>query len=493
MKIVQAFLKNLLRPETLIAFLVLSAGIALQAQNGTVESLRYYSTTQNDSCDLNIYLPPGYTDVSNTDSFPVLYLMHGGGEDYTYWVNYGNADEVMDDYIPNEVAVPMIIVMPDGRNLQPDVFSNAIRNDIIPYIESNYRVIADKDHRGMAGLSWGGQQSLEVGILHYELFGYLAIMSSGYFSDDNYNEAAAKLETDAAAIEASMRYFYFAEGTKYDLTYESGMRALALFREHGLTVHYWEYPGGHQWTVWREDFKSFTPYLFRDTTTRYISLEFMGGRIKNSTVMTYLDSLAPEPETPTRTGYTFAGWYLQPEYVDSFNFATDTVKSNFTLYADWSINSYKVSFNSNGGNYTPDTIVAVYNTRIEAPEEPTKDGFVFDGWYTDDTYIYEWVFDVSKVTGDITLIAKWVDPLDASDLETDGIMVFPNPATDVVQLRHLPPGASLDVISAEGKRLISKRHLNQEEAIDISQLSEGIYILLVYSDAQIYRFRILKK
>ncbi len=260
MKSFSAFSNPATRPrQVLILVLACMTGLALQAQNGTVETLRYYSTTQSDSCSMNIYLPPGYVDAGDTNHYPVLYLMHGGGENYTYWVNYGNADEVMDDYITNDIAVPMIIVMPDGRNLAPEIFTNEMLNDVIPLIESNFRVIADKDHRGMGGLSFGGQQSLEVGLLNYDMFGYLCIMSSGYFSDTYYNKAEALLKTDSAEVEASMRYFYFAEGTKYDLTYESGMRSMALFRKYGLTVHYWEYPGGHQWVVWREDFKSFTP------------------------------------------------------------------------------------------------------------------------------------------------------------------------------------------------------------------------------------------
>jgi hypothetical protein len=72
-------------------------------------------------------------------------LMPGGGEDYTYWMRAGKADTVLNYYIEHGIAVPMILVTPDGRNLSPEIFSNEMLNDIIPYVESNYRVKADKD------------------------------------------------------------------------------------------------------------------------------------------------------------------------------------------------------------------------------------------------------------------------------------------------------------------------------------------------------------
>ncbi len=219
----------------------------------------------------------------------------------------------------------------------------------------------------------------------------------------------------------------------------------------------------------------------------------MGGNIKNSTVMTYLDSLAPEPEPPTRQGYDFAGWYLQPEYVDTFNFATDTVKKNFTIYADWSINSYKVSFNSNGGNYTPDTVVAVYNTRIEAPVEPTKDGFVFDGWYSDEALTQVWIFEVSKVTKDVTLYAKWVDPVSVEDSQDAGIRVYPNPVSTSLQLSDLPAGASVEIISSDGKMMIRRENTGVEETISVADLPTGIYTLVVTSGDETFSFRVVKQ
>ena len=463
------------------------------ADDGTVDTLKYYSTTQNDSCNMLIYLPAGYTDEGNTDHYPVFYLMHGAGEDYSYWIRAGFADTVLNYYIANEIAVPMILVTPDGRTLAPEIFNNEMMNDIIPYIESNYRVIADKDHRGMGGLSWGGQQTLVLGIPHYELFGYLAVLSSGYFSDSYYNEADAFLATNAADVEESLRYFYLGEGTKYDLAYDYGIRALEMFRDYGLTVHYWEYSGGHQWTVWKEDFKSFTPFLFRDSTVRYVSLAFQGGIIKNSTIMTYRDSLAPAPQDPARTGYTFAGWFTEPEYVDSFDFSMDTIRHNITVYAKWDINSYKVSFNSNGGNYTPDTIITNYNTYIEEPVEPEKTGLYFGGWYSDVELTNQWLFDMSKVTRDTTLYAKWNDFTSIGSGQNTAVFIYPNPAQNYLQIGNLQSKAAIDIYNIEGSLLIHDDNIGSNGMVDLENIPQGIYTLVVQSNNENYRFKFVKQ
>jgi uncharacterized repeat protein (TIGR02543 family) len=481
-----------LKPAIAFAFICMFAFIG-RAQQGTVEDITYYSTTQDDECHMNIYFPPGYDDEADTNHYPVFYLVHGYGENYTHWKNYGRADTVLNYYINHDQAVPMILVMPDGRNLPPEVYSSEVLTDIIPYVESHYRVKTDKDSRGIGGLSWGGQQSLKVGILNYEMFGYMAILSSGYFSADLFNEAEAFLDTNAAKVEESLRYFYFAEGTSFDLAYESGMQALQMFREKGLTVHYWEYQGGHQWTVWREDFKSFAPYLFRDSTTRYISLVFQGGAIRNSTVMTYRDSLAPEPDDPTRTGYTFAGWYLQPECIDSFIFATDTVRANMTIYANWDINSYTVSFVSNGGDFTPDPIVAEYRSLIEEPTAPQKEGYVFGGWFTDEELTNQWVFASTRVTGDITLYAKWIEPTAISNGQESSVLIFPNPANTFVQLKNLPAESHIEIYSTEGRLLIQMNPDRSDVTIDLSKFHDGMYVMVVNSPTQNLRYRLIKE
>lgn len=459
-------------------------------QEGEVETITYYSNTQDDSCKMNVYTPPGYFDA-DTNHYPVLYLMHGGGEDYSFWINSGQADTTLNYYIAHDIAVPMILVMPDGRNLAPAFFANEILDEVIPHIESNYRVIADRDHRGIGGLSFGGMQSLELGIIHNDMFAYVTIMSSGYFSGDNYDRAAAHLDTAAVEVEAGLRYFYFAEGSPYDLTYESGMIALSLFREHGLTVHYWEYSGGHQWSVWRKDFKSFTPYLFRDSTTRYISLEFMGGIIKNSTIMTDRDSLATPPPDPTRKGFTFIDWFTDPEYTDTFNFATDTITVNITLYAQWDRNIYEVSYNANGGNPTPEPVMIGYNYKLTQPDDPTKDGFIFGGWYSDEELTREWNFDLDEVLAEMTLYAKWIDPLGIDESLASTVTLYPNPARTLLKADNLRTAVHADIYSMEGKLVLSKKLDPTVAEIDISSLPTGMYTIVLSTNNEYYSSRFL--
>lgn len=477
-------------------FITLMMTETISAAAGKVVTIKYYSTTQHDSCLMNVYLPAGYSDIADSSHhYPVFYLFHGGGENYNHWVNAGMADTTLNYYISTGKCVPMILVMPDCKNIAPETFANEMINDVIPYIESNYRVIADKDHRGVGGLSWGGMQAMELGIYHYEMFGYMAILSSGWFTSETstYDRARNFLAAHSADMEKSIRYIYFAEGTSYDIAYNNGLATLKLFRDYDLTVHYWEFSGGHQWTTWKEDFKAFTPYLFRDSTTRYISLAFQGGYIKNSTVMTNLDSLAKAPVNPTRKGYSFTGWYNEPEYVNNFDFSTDTINSNITLYAKWNINSYKVAFNSKGGNYDPDTILAVYNTKIAEPVDPTKSGLYFSGWYTDTTYSQKWVFTSFPVTTDMTLYAKWSEVTSIEYNQNSEIALYPNPAKSYLQILNLQTKSSIDIYNLEGKLITHVDQLDATGTISIDMLPKGVYVLVINDTNKNYHLKFIKQ
>jgi uncharacterized repeat protein (TIGR02543 family) len=112
------------------------------------------------------------------------------------------------------------------------------------------------------------------------------------------------------------------------------------------------------------------------------------------------------PTAPTRTGYTFVGWYKDPAGQTAWNFTTEKVTANTVLYAKWNINSYTVTFNSQGGSAV-NAITANYNTLITAPAIPTKAGNTFDGWYKDAAGTIAWNFATDKVTSSVTLYAKW--------------------------------------------------------------------------------------
>lgn len=137
------------------------------------------------------------------------------------------------------------------------------------------------------------------------------------------------------------------------------------------------------------------------------------------------NTLIAEPTKPTRSGYTFVGWYKDAAGQNAWNFATDKVTADTVLYAKWNINSYTVSFNSQGGS-TVDSKTANYNTTLGEPTAPTRKGYTFAGWYKDATGQVAWNFETDKVTNNVTLYAKWllnkpvVNPIDDNDTKITG-------------------------------------------------------------------------
>ncbi|WP_197097098.1 InlB B-repeat-containing protein, partial [Paraclostridium sordellii] len=120
------------------------------------------------------------------------------------------------------------------------------------------------------------------------------------------------------------------------------------------------------------------------------------------------ESLIQKPADPTKEGYTFAGWYTDETFKTEWNFDTDKMPSkDITLYAKWNVNNYNVTYDSNGGTSVPQESVD-YNAKVSKPADPTKEGYTFAGWYTDETFKTEWNFDTDKMPSkDITLYAKW--------------------------------------------------------------------------------------
>ena len=143
--------------------------------------------------EMYVYTPPGYDN--STEKYPVLYLLHGGGEDQKGWASQGKTDLILDNLIVENKAKPMIIVMMDGNiGIQGGIagfnenslksFENELKNGAMPYIENNFRVLNDAKNRALAGLSLGGLQTLHAGVRNTELFAYLGVFSSGWFANN---------------------------------------------------------------------------------------------------------------------------------------------------------------------------------------------------------------------------------------------------------------------------------------------------------------------
>ncbi|WP_129689961.1 S8 family serine peptidase [Gottfriedia acidiceleris] len=156
----------------------------------------------------------------------------------------------------------------------------------------------------------------------------------------------------------------------------------------------------------------------------YVIFDKQDGSLVESKAAEYKTTITA-PTTPTRTGYTFVGWYKDSEGQTAWNFATDKVTEDTVLYAKWSINKYSVKFDSQGGS-TVAEITANYNTTIAKPSFPTKTGYTFIGWYKDAAGQVVWNFETDKVTSNVTLYAKWllngpvINPIDENDTKVSG-------------------------------------------------------------------------
>lgn len=173
--------------------------------HGKLTMIEYDSKTVGTQRRMNVYMPPGYTPEQK---LPVLYLLHGIGGDETEWERFAQPDVLLDNLLADGKAVPMIVVMPNGRAHKDDrptgdvfkhapafaVFEKDLLEDVIPAIEVRYAVLADREHRAIAGLSMGGGQSLNFGLGHPELFAWV-----GGFSSAPNTRKSEDLLPDAAA------------------------------------------------------------------------------------------------------------------------------------------------------------------------------------------------------------------------------------------------------------------------------------------------------
>ncbi|WP_373731262.1 alpha/beta hydrolase-fold protein [Bacteroides heparinolyticus] len=233
--------------------------------HGDIRMKRYFSTTANDWRRMFVYCPPGYD--MNQQTYPVLYLQHGGGEDERGWSAQGRTDIIMDNLIAKGEAVPMIIVMTDGNTAD---FERELLNDCIPFVEKNFRVKTDRESRALAGMSMGGIQTLNTGLPHLELFAYLGVFSSGWWASPtpfgnahDTEKYYTMLKEKKDEYNARLKQFWLSMGGKEDIAYNNCQIMMKRFDEIGIKYSYFETPGGHTWPVWRESLYQFAPLLFK--------------------------------------------------------------------------------------------------------------------------------------------------------------------------------------------------------------------------------------
>ena len=242
--------------------------------HGDIRIKKYYSRVTNSWRQFYIYTPPGYDNDTN-EKYPVLYILHGGGEDERGWATQGKTDLILDNLIAEKKARPMLIVMTDGNfgsggiagfgEASLRMFENELKQSVIPFVEKNFRVKTDAGNRALAGLSMGGLQTLYAGIKNTNMFSYLGVFSSGWFAN---REELSKpqydfMKANAAMINSNLKSLWIAMGGKEDIAYNNCKIMLAKFDELGIKYTYQEYPGGHTWPVWRNNLFNFAQLLFR--------------------------------------------------------------------------------------------------------------------------------------------------------------------------------------------------------------------------------------
>ncbi|ARK10560.1 alpha/beta hydrolase-fold protein [Fibrella sp. ES10-3-2-2] len=241
--------------------------------HGDIRIKRYLSKSTNSWREMYVYTPPGYD--KSTDKYPVLYLLHGGGEDQRGWSTQGKTDMILDNLIAEGKAKPMIIAMLDGNvggggmgGFNENVlkaFENELKLGAIPFVESNFRAETDARNRALAGLSMGGLQTLYAGVKNTPMFSNLGVFSSGWFANNPAltDPQYAFMKDNASTINSNLKNLWISMGGKEDIAYQNCQLMMKKFDEMGIKYSYSEYAGGHTWPVWRHDLFQFSQVLFK--------------------------------------------------------------------------------------------------------------------------------------------------------------------------------------------------------------------------------------
>ena len=252
----------------------------LQVRNvphGTVESVAYKSKALGTDRKMMVYTPPGYE--RSTAKYPVLYLLHGAGSDETSWTARGQGHVILDNLIADGKLKPLVVVMPFGfavqraagargdgaeNKMQREGFTKDFLQDVIPLIDSKYRVFADRDHRAIAGLSLGGAQSLAIGLSHIELFSRVAGFSSAMGAANNPATGGVDFEqvlADSARLNGQLKLLWIGCGTE-DTLFDSNREFSQQLSKHKVE-HIFRITGGaHTFAVWQRYLNEVAPMLF---------------------------------------------------------------------------------------------------------------------------------------------------------------------------------------------------------------------------------------
>lgn len=236
---------------------------------GKIDTVIYYSATVGVNRRALVYTPPGYNP---SEKYPVLYLLHGIGGDEKEWFRHGQPHVIWDNLYADGELKPMIVVMPNGRAIKDDratgnimapdkvegfaVFEKDLLNDLIPFVENNYPVISDRNSRAIAGLSMGGGQALNFGLGHTDRFAWIG----GFSSAPNTRKPEQLIKNPQEA--GRLKLLWISCGESDGLFFISKNTHDYLEKLNIPHVFYVE-PGGHDFSVWKNDLYLFSRLLFR--------------------------------------------------------------------------------------------------------------------------------------------------------------------------------------------------------------------------------------
>ena len=260
--------------------------------HGQLREVHYWAKSSNTNRHAFVYTPPDYDQDANK-RYPVLYLQHGAGEDETGWGRQGHAGLIMDNLLAGGKTKPFLIAMeyggnpfagprptnappagagatnaaagPGGRSFNFSAFEKALVDDFIPFVDANFRTVADQPHRAMAGLSMGGMQTRAITLAHLDKFSHIGVFSGGSIAVTNI--------ADLTAFKEKVKLVFISYGSGELGTNRVGGRGFggdpkvntAALKDAGVNALFYESPKtAHEWQSWRRSLYQFAPLLFKD-------------------------------------------------------------------------------------------------------------------------------------------------------------------------------------------------------------------------------------
>ncbi|MGN0745790.1 MAG: alpha/beta hydrolase [Aristaeellaceae bacterium] len=242
--------------------------------HGTVSFCRFFSAETDGEHGCYVYTPAGYEE--GTVRYPVLYLLHGGGENETGWIWQGKLPDMLDNMIAQGLCRPMVVVTPSfntylhrGGRAELCAVEHVMREACVPFVDGRFRTMRDRGHRAVAGLSQGGLRARQIAFANPELFASLGVFSSGAGFKIRGEDIWGQPYDDSALFASPEHYRSLMQVTfvscgRDDPRHAYTSEQVAALQAQGFDVSYHAYPGGHEWQVWRRSLRDFLPLLFRE-------------------------------------------------------------------------------------------------------------------------------------------------------------------------------------------------------------------------------------